>query len=470
MKSRTVFIVLIILAMFTAFSFGQGKWQVVEPFSKTPEARYGHSMVYHSHRQVIVLFGGKSLVSGGYLNDTWEYDIRANTWTKMAVDNPPQGRMDFAMVYDSSRRRVVLQGGYQGADEGLRSYSPSTWEWNGRKWVYITGSGPGKLTGHKMVWDSIKNETILFGGVVDNNDGNGNVASRDVWKYKNKRWSRVNTQNTPRERYYHAMAFDEVSGRVVAHSGIHHADRALIDDFSENTFALKNRNWDLIANGGPGFRIFWDLVYDSNGQRLIGFGGTSRKDNGSLKIESDIWTLQNNQWQEYQLAEDSPVPVGRYSHSTVYDPRNDSVWMFGGFPDGELDAKLWKLDLSPEEFLVDLQAKRLAFTPKKLAAGESTTFKFRVRNLGNDSSNGFTLKVYLSRDEFYNVSDKLLNYFSYEELLKPGKSVLVRIETQLPGDLIDGAYYVVGIVETDDEEKDKNNNFILSKKRLIIVN
>lgn len=81
-----------------------------------PSARYGHAMAYDSQRGVVVLFGGQNGFSFGdtVLGDTWEYDDTSMTWTQLPIAGPSP-RSFVKMVYDAARERVVLFGGYDGA-------------------------------------------------------------------------------------------------------------------------------------------------------------------------------------------------------------------------------------------------------------------------------------------------------------------------------------------------------------------
>src|SRR5687767_2998146 len=72
------------------------------------ESRSEHAMVYDAQRERIVLFGGYdgANFSPGYLRgDTWE--MIGDTWAQRAPANSPPPRYEHAMVFDSGRGRVV---------------------------------------------------------------------------------------------------------------------------------------------------------------------------------------------------------------------------------------------------------------------------------------------------------------------------------------------------------------------------
>jgi hypothetical protein len=44
------------------------------------------------------------------------------------------------------------------------SYSSETWEWDGIAWREAAISGPSPRAGYSMSYDSIRRETVIFGG------------------------------------------------------------------------------------------------------------------------------------------------------------------------------------------------------------------------------------------------------------------------------------------------------------------
>ncbi|MDQ5868590.1 MAG: kelch repeat-containing protein [Thermoproteota archaeon] len=65
-------------------------------------------------------------------------------WTQKQ-DIGPSPRYYSSMAYDSSLKRVVLFGGYDG--QGNRD----TWEWNGNEWTQMADTGPSARHGHSCL-------------------------------------------------------------------------------------------------------------------------------------------------------------------------------------------------------------------------------------------------------------------------------------------------------------------------------
>ena len=94
-----------------------------------PIARSFHCLAFDNSRGKIVLFGGiyyTQFLSHSF-RDTWEWDGELESWEeKTPTVYKPSSRWSSAMVYDSTREKMVLFGGYDGGDR-----LSETWEWDG---------------------------------------------------------------------------------------------------------------------------------------------------------------------------------------------------------------------------------------------------------------------------------------------------------------------------------------------------
>ncbi len=79
--------------------------------ASAPHGRFYHRMAYDEARGVIVLFGGRRMGTVGFeaLDDTWECDEAQ--WRRTKPADPPPGRWQFGMAYDTVLRKTVLYGG-----------------------------------------------------------------------------------------------------------------------------------------------------------------------------------------------------------------------------------------------------------------------------------------------------------------------------------------------------------------------
>ena len=181
-----------------------------------PNARHNHGMAYGGNN-IAVLFGGYDN-SMNLLNDTWEYNIEANTWTKIDFTGKTEG-IDFPEARTSlalasadylEDTKIVLFGGYSGS-----TYS-DTWVYDitTHLWTKINITGIAGLDfpmgryNHSLSYAG-GDKITLFGG----NDGSLNLLN-DTWEYNitNNTWTKINITgiagiNYPDERNQLALAY-----------------------------------------------------------------------------------------------------------------------------------------------------------------------------------------------------------------------------------------------------------------------
>lgn len=129
-------------------------WTQLAP-SQSPVGRQSAPMAEDTARNKLVLFGGVTGI-GTNLRDTWEFD--GSNWTQALPSTMPPERSNHAMAFDRARGRTVLFGGLA----GLTSYV-DTWEWDGMRWIQRTTLGIPSLAGREMVFDSRRNQSVMFG-------------------------------------------------------------------------------------------------------------------------------------------------------------------------------------------------------------------------------------------------------------------------------------------------------------------
>jgi hypothetical protein len=236
-----------------------------------PSPRSGASLVYDAARCVVVLFGGHN--NNLFHTDTWEWN--GTVWTLRALSGPP-ARGYQGMVYDTNRNATVLFGGHYG---GVR-YA-DTWEWYGTGegvWTQRMLDGPSARTYPKMVYDSPRGVTVLFGGE------NSGVRYADTWMRAGSgagMWVHLPVDG-PSSRTGHALAFDSRRGVAVLFGGFTTALNAETWEFRiTGSCAADLDNDGIFANGGfPDDAVtIEDLLYF-----LIGFEGGSNLvdlDNGT---------------------------------------------------------------------------------------------------------------------------------------------------------------------------------------------
>ena len=117
----------------------------VSAAAEEPLPRHGHRMVYDSSRKAVVMFGGRTH-DKNYLGDIWSWD--GETWTQVAAAGPGP-RAWFGLAYDTSREVLVLFGGRDASGEPRAD----TWELRGTQWTLVAEAGPEPRDHHAMVYD-----------------------------------------------------------------------------------------------------------------------------------------------------------------------------------------------------------------------------------------------------------------------------------------------------------------------------
>jgi hypothetical protein len=256
-----------------------------------PSARCDNAMAYDSIRQRVVSFGG---FNGAYLGDTWEWD--GTSWTNVPISGPDM-RADSFMAFDSARGVMVLFGG-QASNGQIRG---DTWEYDGATWTLRATTGPPTRWIQRMAYDSGRGVTVMFGGARP-----GTLLS-DTWEWDGTNWTQIMVTG-PQGRYGHAMAYDSDRGVVMLFGGQN--GLAFGQGVLGDTWEYNGVSWTQIPITGPSARTFVKMVYDSNRQRTVLFGGY----NGTSTV-SDTWELVDKTntgiSDSEDSGEDAAVPASR---------------------------------------------------------------------------------------------------------------------------------------------------------------
>ncbi|MBM4061184.1 MAG: hypothetical protein FJ265_08830 [Planctomycetes bacterium] len=151
------------------WEFDGTDWQQRQP-ANSPGPRQEMVMAHDTSRGVTVLFGGFREPTSLLLGDTWEYD--GTDWLETSPPNSPSPRYRCAFAYDSRRQRIVVYGGYDGAQ-----ILDDTLEYGGSAWVVTaTSGGSPHATEMYAAYDPVRTRTVTFGGV-------GTVFSNQTFEY-----------------------------------------------------------------------------------------------------------------------------------------------------------------------------------------------------------------------------------------------------------------------------------------------
>ncbi len=242
--------------------------------------RSGHSMVWDARDNLLLTFGGIDN-QGAVLNDLWAYSPSSGRWAQMSASQTvsnanlcgtvPAPRMNAAMVWDSVDQKVLLYGGVDTNNTyfgDLWSFDPGTKAWTV---LQCTGNSPGARASN-AVWDGQR--MLLLGGATTN---------------------------------------------------------GLLQDFWAYTPSGGSGNWQQLADFPLGPRSYQTMVWDSHDNRLYTFGGL---DVNGLQ-QSDFWTYSTTDSWVKLTPSSSNNPLGRQEAIGVWDSKNNVFLMMGGWETGQ---------------------------------------------------------------------------------------------------------------------------------------
>lgn len=330
------------------------KWEVTASAGSRPST-VATQMVYDSRRKRLVVLDPGLDMPGA----TWEHD--GTGWTQVAApDKSPPGRSGFALAYDSARGKVVLFGGRRTSAYHL----DDTWEWDGTSWqkIAVTGTVPIRRGGHRMVYDTQRRRTVLFGG------SNGAGPLSDTWKYDGTRWTEAKPATQPPARVDAAMAYDEARGRLVMYGGIGAGSAWLSDTWEYNGTA-----WRPMAVGAQKGSLGVAMAYDSVRQRVVAFGGDYSLGPGPTYQSDETWEYDGTGWQEI------PIPGGirppdRTNSMMAFDAARGRIVLYGGYY--RYDSRLW----SYYHYVEPNRPPRLgyALSDQQVFANDTLTFTIKA--------------------------------------------------------------------------------------------
>lgn len=319
------------------------KQALANPGVRNPDRATRTSMVYDAARNKVLLWGGEWYNGNTFEYWSWEglysWNSGTNTWDVVneGVTQPIHGAA-CQMSYDSTAQKVILYGGYRwtlSMGSPVKEYSTKTWEWNGTAWTEKTPvANPGNRAGCKMVYDSVRSVTTLFGGL---NDGNGNAT----WEWNGTNWTeRSLAGDLPTSRSGAALAFDAQRQKEVLFGGWTNVGTGLNDTWTFNGTA-----WTLlIFYPPPVTRELFGMAYDPSRDKVILFGGRIvDSGTGNEVLNGSTWEYDPATRRWLNLTVTTP-PSARVNQAMAYFPELSKVVLFGGTTAGGAQGDTYVYD------------------------------------------------------------------------------------------------------------------------------
>jgi hypothetical protein len=350
-----------------------------------PATLYLHSAIYDPPRQRMVVFAGWD--GRSETNDAWQLSLgRDPTWGQLAPagDLPPK-RFGHSAVFDSARDRMIVFGGEDSTGNVLSdvwalsladTLTSDTPTWNP---VPTSGAGPPAREFHTAIYDPLRDRMLVYGGRDAFHNPSGEVWC--LWlATPTARWERLPTKggSVSLTRYLHSAIYDPPP-----------RDRMLVfggDAPYNDVWALSPGDtmvWTHLDPSGslPVARSNHSAIYDPNGDRMIVFGGNS----GNTPLD-DVWQLSLAGARPAWAPSDPPStlesPSGRYYHSAIYDTAYRRMVVFGGSPDVSEPTWAFSEDMQWSPFRPVVQVSETELSFPTVTIGDTASVPFMVSNLG----------------------------------------------------------------------------------------
>ncbi|MBI4712807.1 MAG: hypothetical protein HY762_05855 [Planctomycetes bacterium] len=245
------------------------------------------------------------------------------------------------MVYDSVRDRIVFFGGASDTEDGTSNvYYDETWEFDGTNWLQrYSASTPTARSWHAMAYDSARGKTVLFGGFLNSKQNN------ETWEWDGTNWTQNFPATSPMARDAFGMVYDQARGKVVLFGGYNLPQNI---GWLDDTWEWDGINWtQKFPYNNPYPRHYFAMAYDSARQKAVIFGGLAKLTAETLGTMNDLdetWEWDGTNWAEITPA---TKPQERYNLAMAYDSYRQRIVMYGGIhiPDGlDYNYLVWEYD------------------------------------------------------------------------------------------------------------------------------
>ncbi|MEP7029196.1 MAG: kelch repeat-containing protein [Candidatus Eisenbacteria bacterium] len=301
---------------------GSAYWTRLHTVPQGAPGRLLHKAAYDPLRKQLLVFGGYSY-DDGWLNDTWALGLSgAPVWSRpdLASALHPVPRSDHVLISDPPADRLVLFGG-----RDLNNFYNDTWTFDlaTGNWLPLGPAGipPTPREAMAGAFDPLRDRLLVFGG------WNGGAPLSELWSLSlggTPTWTMLTPLGSPPQaRYAHSMVYDSVRDRMLVFGGF--------DGFSDfnNVWALNlsgTPTWELLTPAGspPNPLRGHDAIYDPIRDRMLVFGGYD----GGLHNWVYALALATPAWSALSPTGGPPKP--RDFSFSIYDPTLDRLLMFGG--------------------------------------------------------------------------------------------------------------------------------------------
>ncbi|MEM3567313.1 MAG: kelch repeat-containing protein, partial [Thermoplasmata archaeon] len=237
--------------------FTNGAW-IRKEGANAPSPR-AFSAIGYSSDGTLYLFGGRNETT--VFGDLWAYNISADTWSKITFASGPGQRYWATLTYHGSSGKLLLFGGNSSTQllNDLWEFNPQTKTWVNRN----PGSPPAPRFFHAVAYAEVTSKLYLFGGL----GATGALSDFHEYNYTGNGWRTLTT--TPQSRYGHALGY--LSGNLILTGGTDGTST-----FGDTwRYTISTNSWQQLSPSSPLFPVAFPGFASSNSQILLlgGFNG-----------------------------------------------------------------------------------------------------------------------------------------------------------------------------------------------------
>jgi Galactose oxidase, central domain len=326
-------------------STGTPKWTEAKPSGTSPAARSQSAAIYDPVNRIMTIFGGAA--GGTAYNDVWTLTSSSKTpaWKELVPSGTdPTARRGHTAVYDSTNNRMIVHGGINAG--GV--VQNDTWILSNANgigtapaWTQLQPTDTAPYRGsHTAIYDPVSGEMVIFGGVSQLpqtfTDDHVFVLTEANGLQSGSTWS----QDGPAPRFHLSGVYDSVTDQLIAFGGEESATVGPFNDvWAEVSVAADGQssavttNWVQVFPSGtpPAARFGHTGIYDSASNRMLIFAGATN----ATSCRNDLWILDDANSADgtpdwISLTASGTPPPARMNHIAVYDPAQNTMIVFGG--------------------------------------------------------------------------------------------------------------------------------------------
>ncbi len=274
-------------------TFQNLQWMRAAISGKGPSLRFGHTAVYNQASNRMIVFGGGTGFPGPCVNDLWVVTHLNSqgglpAWKQyVATGTLPPVREGHTAVYDSTKNKMIIFGGTDCSGK----YYNDLWILNDAdgssttpSWTQVTpvGTGPSARSQATAIYDSVNNVMTVFGGGISSSTVYG-----DVWTLTNANgltgtptWTQLSPTGTaPAARQGHSAIYDSANNRMTIYGGGNNKGKVVNDGWiltSANGIGGTPTWVQLVPTAAGPYRKSHAAIYDPVSNDMVIFGGDSQ--------------------------------------------------------------------------------------------------------------------------------------------------------------------------------------------------